>query len=67
MPVFIYKCKKCGKQFEVLVGMTEKKDTLKCPSCGSEKVEKALSTFQVKGGLPDTTPSCPTGTCPTCI
>ncbi len=33
MPVFQYKCKKCGKSFEELVKKFD--DEVHCPACGS--------------------------------
>ena len=68
MPIFSYKCKKCGNTFDLLEGMTARKAEKKCPSCGSTKVEKTLAAFSVgssSGGSDfPSAPSCPTGTCP---
>ena len=71
MPLFEYKCAKCGAGFEVLV--RSEKDTPKsCPKCGARKVEKQLSSFSASvsdGGvnLPScaTSGACGTGACPT--
>jgi len=38
MPIYNYKCKKCGKEIEVLVLPNEKEPT-KCPYCGGELVK----------------------------
>lgn len=50
MPVYEYKCPKCGHKFERLA----KHDTPPpdCPSCGHKPVEKLMSvtTFKLKGG-----------------
>ncbi|HON09853.1 MAG: zinc ribbon domain-containing protein [Fibrobacter sp.] len=47
MPIFEYRCKKCGKIFEELV--TGNRDqTLPCPSCGSLTTEKLMSVI---GGI----------------
>ncbi len=56
MPIFEYQCPKCGAEFEEIVNSTEKK--IKCLKCGSEKVEKRLSTFAPKSGSSDKS-SCP--------
>jgi len=67
MPIFSYKCEKCANTFDLLEGMTARKADKKCPSCGSEKVEKMLSSFSVGsssgGSVLHPAPSYPTGTC----
>jgi putative FmdB family regulatory protein len=49
MPIYEYKCKKCGKEFEVLQGVTDA-PVQTCQSCGGP-VNKlmSLSTFHLKG------------------
>ena len=63
MPIFEYKCKKCGHVTEVLERPSNKASH-KCEECGSAKVEKLLSAFGVGKGASSTVSSCPTGTCP---
>lgn len=42
MPVFEYKCRDCGFEFDELVfGERE----ISCPECDSKKVEKKISAF----------------------
>jgi putative FmdB family regulatory protein len=68
MPIYTYKRKDCGEQFDLLVGMTAEKAQLKCSKCKSKNIEKVISTFSV-GGPRDRSsagPSCTTGSCPTC-
>jgi putative FmdB family regulatory protein len=43
MPLFEYRCKKCKRQFSLLVGVTREKAPLECPRCGSTKVTKLIS------------------------
>jgi putative FmdB family regulatory protein len=49
MPIYEFKCGKCRKDFEELVygGNVSK---IKCPKCGSKKVEKKMSLFGFKSG-----------------
>ena len=49
MPIYEYKCKKCGKQFEAFQGITEP-DLKTCKFCRG-KVHKmmSLSSFSLKG------------------
>lgn len=46
MPIYEFKCKKCGKIFEILFKRYIQ-ETPKCPTCESEEVERLLSTFSV--------------------
>ena len=63
MPIFSYKCEKCGSDFDLLEGMTARKAEKRCPECGSSKVKKTVSGFSI-GSSSAGDPSCPTGTCP---
>jgi putative FmdB family regulatory protein len=49
MPIYEYKCRKCGKQFEAFQGITEP-DLKTCKFCKG-KVQKmmSLSSFSLKG------------------
>jgi putative FmdB family regulatory protein len=68
MPIYSYRCKPCGHEFEMLVGVTAGSTELKCEKCGSPQVEKLLSSCAVRmGSSSANTSSCATGTCcPTC-
>jgi putative FmdB family regulatory protein len=65
MPIFEYKCKKCGHITEFLEGAGSNPKHV-CEECKSSDVQKLLSSFaagsssskSANGG------SCPTGTCP---
>jgi putative FmdB family regulatory protein len=49
MPIYEYKCKKCGKKFDVLQKITDPEVTA-CDSChGPVKKLVSLSTFHLKG------------------
>lgn len=45
MPLYEYKCKKCGAVFEKLILDSSWEKDLKCPSCGSKELGKELSVF----------------------
>ena len=50
MPIYEYKCTKCGKEFEVMQKMSEAPLTV-CSSCGGELKKLITSTsFVLKGG-----------------
>lgn len=60
MPIFEYKCGKCGNSFEKLIRTSSEK--IECPECGNGKVEKMLSVFSASvAGSPkcEMKPSCP--------
>jgi putative FmdB family regulatory protein len=73
MPIYSYRCRKCGHTFEQLVGVTAESTELKCDKCGHRDVEKTMSPFAVRMGASKAVASssgassCATGTCcPTC-
>lgn len=57
MPLLEYTCLDCETTYEVLSGVSEEGEDLVCPSCGSSKAEKALSTFSAK--VASSSDSCP--------
>ena len=52
MPIYEFDCPSCGEPFEELVRNSEAVKDVVCPTCGSRKVKKKLSTFasKVSGG-----------------
>jgi putative FmdB family regulatory protein len=49
MPLYEYKCRSCGKIFEMLRRMMDADSVLECPNCHSEKMELQFSTFASGG------------------
>lgn len=49
MPLYEYRCRKCGKTFEMLWRMQDADSGLECPKCRSKKVERQFSTFSSGG------------------
>jgi putative FmdB family regulatory protein len=43
MPLYGFICDECSKDFEELVMSSSKADEVKCPTCGSRKVQRQLS------------------------
>jgi len=47
MPIYEFRCRKCSTDFEELVYGSDVR--VSCPSCGSRRVAKKLSTFGMSG------------------
>jgi putative FmdB family regulatory protein len=45
MPVYEYRCQRCGSKFEQLRRMADADRDLICPDCKSESVERLFSCF----------------------
>ncbi len=65
MPLYEYRCEKCGHRFEVLQRLGEGAGGLACPACGWEEVAKLHSTFAAAsaGGSADVGAGCGGGGC----
>lgn len=48
MPMYEFDCLDCGEPFEELVRSATAAGDVNCPSCGSAKIKKKLSTFAAK-------------------
>ena len=64
MPIYEYRCTKCGNTFDHLARRLSE-PAPKCPKCGARNPEKQLSAFSTAGSSRTESLSCPTGTCPT--
>ncbi len=47
MPIYEFTCRRCGADFEELVGASDAKAP--CPECGSRRVARRVSAFAVTG------------------
>lgn len=45
MPIYEYKCSKCGASFDTLQPMNAPQEGIRCPYCGSEETKRLPSTF----------------------
>ncbi len=50
MPIYEYKCQKCGEKFELRLGFFHNKKDIKCPQCGGEDPERVFSPFMSGSG-----------------
>ena len=70
MPIFEYECTHCAACAEFLVGVNQTKAAIVCPSCGSTKMRKKISSGHVSTGSKSKQefcsqkgPSCSTPSC----
>ena len=51
MPVYVYRCPKCGKVFEATRRMADRNDPIECPECGQSTSEQVptKASFVLKG------------------
>lgn len=49
MPMYEYRCRECGRQFEQLRRMDDADRGLICPDCGAQNVERLVSAFAMGG------------------
>lgn len=64
MPIYEYRCQRCGAQFEALVMNRGAASEVACKSCQSQEVEKLFSAFAVKAQ--DAAPAPMAGGCGSC-
>jgi putative FmdB family regulatory protein len=50
MPVYDYKCRKCGAVFEKFLRTLAAAGSVTCEKCGSAKVEKLVSCCAISSG-----------------
>ncbi|OGV71606.1 MAG: hypothetical protein A3K18_22300 [Lentisphaerae bacterium RIFOXYA12_64_32] len=63
MPIYEYKCKKCGNRFEHLARRLAE-TAPDCPKCGTPKPVKQLSTFSARVAVAAPASPCASGRCP---
>jgi len=58
MPIYDFKCKKCGKVSELLIRSVDNQEAI-CPDCGSSNMERLISSsYLVKAGSPSSGVTC---------
>jgi putative FmdB family regulatory protein len=51
LATYEFRCQKCRKKFEVILSFADydqKKGRTKCPKCGSRRLSRQISIFEVK-------------------
>ncbi len=72
MPIYEFKCLKCGALVEILFKSAQESVEMKCASCGSLNLERVISAtnFSISGGsnapkASSQTRTCGSGSCTT--
>jgi putative FmdB family regulatory protein len=50
MPLYEFRCERCGEEFEDLVSSPERVDEVSCPRCDGREVRRLQSGFATPGG-----------------
>lgn len=50
MPLYEYKCEKCGEKFETLISLSKINDPVECIKCGSKETTRLFSSFSTSSG-----------------
>lgn len=59
MPLYEYRCGKCGQQFESYRRLSDVKEAETCPACGATAKKVGISLFaRSRGGGAPAGPSC---------
>lgn len=53
MPIYEFKCNKCGENFEEILFPSDNEKDLKCPSCGENDICRLVSCFSSGSGSSD--------------
>lgn len=62
MPIYEYRCRSCGREFEHLARTRDEKPPA-CPACGKAGPEKLFSAFSPMAAPVKGLPSCASGKC----
>lgn len=49
MPLYTFKCKKCGNRFEIITSMNER-DKVTCSKCDSKEIEQLITGCSINTG-----------------
>ncbi|WP_027717348.1 FmdB family zinc ribbon protein [Desulfovirgula thermocuniculi] len=66
MPIYEFRCRRCGHRFEKLCAVGESGEAQECPSCRAVGAERLLSSFAALGGSRDNGGSTASSGCSGC-
>ncbi len=56
MPIYEYRCERCGNISEYLVGNSNEEEVIECRHCGSREISRILSVSSFSLGSSDRVP-----------
>ncbi|RLE10204.1 zinc ribbon domain-containing protein [Candidatus Aerophobetes bacterium] len=65
MPLYRYKCSRCGEEFVRLIRAQDKEE-IRCDKCGSSDLERLISKFSIGRGKTGKNSSSRVSSCSTC-
>lgn len=45
MPIYEFKCKECGHEFEIIMRASASKEEVTCPKCHAKNPDRLMSAF----------------------
>ena len=45
MPIYEFKCKDCGNEFEIIMRASASKEDVTCPKCQAKNPDRLMSSF----------------------
>ena len=64
MPLYEYRCRDCGEEFEAVV--FKRTQRVHCKKCNGPRVEKLVSVFAISGGSGSRSAALEPGPCTSC-
>lgn len=61
MPIYEFRCPRCGHTFEELIFRQSEISELTCPKCGSQEIRQLMSAFSSGGNASSGKSSCGPG------
>jgi len=58
MPIYEYRCRECGGEFETILFRQEDERDISCPECGRKYPERLMSAFASCAASPSAGKAC---------
>jgi len=58
MPIYEYRCRECGEEFETIIFRQEDEWDISCPKCGRKHPERLMAAFASCAASPNARKTC---------